>query len=326
MSTATKFSSTGKSKGTNAEMVNLALSAIAVGKGFNPRFDIGDVDTLRKSIAKAGLINPLTVRPTDKKDKYQLVSGHRRFQALTDLGRKECPVIIRTDLDDDGKAKAHAIAENSEDGRTNLTYVEMGSAFVTMQKDNWGPDKIAAETGVAKHTVRRALKIMELDKDVLDMIQSDQLSPTAGLAYAKLDADVQAHINLEEMADPSAHLIRRLAKDASKKMKSEAAEGEGDADVGKKKKGKVGVSWRTPTERNELIQELAHTAFNVKNEDAEYAYDTLEVLYWLRGHGKQIGDLKKAEMKAFIKADNTKWLERLKRDAKAAEKEPKAKK
>lgn len=323
MSNATKYSSKGKKKGSDAEMVILPLSAIKVVKGFNPRFDEGDTNALRASIAKAGLINPPTVRPTDKKDVYQLISGHRRFQALTELGRTESPFIVRTDLDDEAKAKAHAIAENSEDGRTNLTYVELGSSFVAMQKDeSWGPDRIAAETGVAKHTVKRCLKIMELDQDVLDSIQSGDMSPTAGLAFAKLSPDVQAHIDLDALKEPSAHLIKRLAKEAQKKLDATKPDGEGSEEKGDKEAGANKIVWRSATERNAAIQELAHEAS--KSGD-EWAYQTLETLYWLRGHGTKIGDLKKAEMKKLIKSDAGKYMERMKRDATKAEKAAKKK-
>lgn len=307
----------------------LALASIMVVKGFNPREDIGDVSILKNNIAKMGLIAPITVRPTATKGKFQLVSGHRRFQALVELERADVAVIIRTDLEDDITAKAYAVAENSEDGRQNLSYVELGTAFLEMEKEGWGAGRIASESGVAKHTVRRAMDLMKADDEVIQLVRDGRLSPTAAVVYAKLSPEVRAKIDLDTMQDPSRELIKALAIKASKEVDAENKEagGEGDDETKSgKKAGKVGVAWRLPTERNAAIQELAHTAFNKKNVDETWARQALYVLYWVRGHGTKVGDIKATEMDKFIKADNAKYLEKMKADSKKAETKPAAKK
>lgn len=311
-------------KTVDGSMTTLPLSSIVVIKGFNPRQSEGDTDTLRDSIAKRGLINPITVRATSKKDKYQLVSGHRRMKALRELKRDDVAVIIRTDLDDDIKALAYAVAENSEDGRTNLTYIEMGSAFMDMMKEGYKIDRIVSESGVAKHTVRRSLKLMELDDSVIKLVQDGLLSPSAAVFYASLEPSVQAQIDLTGMDDPSRSLIRALAAKATKEL-AKASGADKETKSGKQK-GKVGVAWRSPTERTAAIQELAHTAFNTKNPGASAAREQLQVLYWVRGESKRIGELSSSELTKLIKVDNTKYLEKMKADAKKAEKAPAKKK
>ena len=53
-----------------------------------------DVSTLKKSIEKIGLINPITINNNN-----ELLAGARRFQAVTDLGWKDVPVhIVERDL------------------------------------------------------------------------------------------------------------------------------------------------------------------------------------------------------------------------------------
>jgi len=44
-----------------------------------------NIDDLKKSIKKVGLIHPITVRPSDKKDEYILVAGSRRLRACKSL-------------------------------------------------------------------------------------------------------------------------------------------------------------------------------------------------------------------------------------------------
>ena len=52
------------------------------------------------SIKKNKIIEPLIVRPFSSDGKYEVISGHRRLDALKRLGVKEVPVIIK-DLSDE---------------------------------------------------------------------------------------------------------------------------------------------------------------------------------------------------------------------------------
>lgn len=61
----------------------------------NPRknFDAGKMSSLRKSIDKHGIKNPVTVTPLGK-GAYMLLDGERRFRAAQELGLKKVPTII----------------------------------------------------------------------------------------------------------------------------------------------------------------------------------------------------------------------------------------
>lgn len=306
------FNAHGKKGKENAYTLNIRLDAIKVMGGFNPRGPAHEkeIETLADSIAKNGLIHPPTVRPTKTKGEYELISGHRRYLALKTLGREDALFVVRLDLGEDMEAKAYAVAENSPDGRTDLTYVELGRTFTEFTKAGWGPQKIATKAGIHVATVRRALKLMECPADVLELVDRRILSESAALVYAKLEPAVQNLIPQDKLEGASAHYIKVLATEAQKqlaKASGEAGAGESDGEAaasGGKEKGKSKVNWRSPKERTEVIRELAHIAYNPKNDGAEVARQYLTVLYWIRGHGKQIGDLKKADMDALIKGDN----------------------
>lgn len=303
---AVTFNAMGK-KNANGYVQEIALNDVTVIEGFNPRAseNEAEIDVLAKSIAKQGLIHPPTVRPTAVKGKFELISGHRRFKALKTLGRESAVFTVRLDIADDMDAKAFAVAENSEDGRTNLTYVELGKSFMEMSGKGWGKDLIATKSGVHPATVSRAMKVMELPKEIIELVQKRVLSESAALVYAKLDPAVQNQIDQEKLVGASAHFIKVLAAEAQKKIAAAGGEATGEAaNAGGKKKGKVKINWRSPKERTDVIRQLAHIAFNPKNEGAAEAYTNLKVLYWMRGHGKALGDLSKTEMLAFIKEDN----------------------
>lgn len=57
-------------------------------------FDVDEMERLIKSINEKGILLPLIVEETDKKDKYLICDGERRFKAATELGLKEVPVVI----------------------------------------------------------------------------------------------------------------------------------------------------------------------------------------------------------------------------------------
>src|SRR5690606_16380743 len=179
---------------------------------------------------------------------------------------------------DETEAQAFAVAENSQDGRTDLTYVELGRSFQSMTEKGWGVAKIASKAGVHSMTVRRALALMESPKEILDLVDKGTLSESAALVFAKLDSKVQNILLSADYADKlekaSAHYIKELAKQAQKQIdKASGTEGGSDkeSEAGGKKKGKVKVNWRSPSDRNQVIRELAHIAFNKKNEGAEDA-------------------------------------------------------
>lgn len=323
------FSSKGR-KTDDAWVEEINLENVKVMEGFNPRGEAHEkeIETLADSISKNGLINPPTVRPTKTKGEFELIAGHRRFRALVHNGRTSAPFVVRTDLDEDMTAKAYAVAENSEDGRTSLTYVELGRAFKEFDAQGWGKQKIASAAGVHPMTVGRAMKLMEAPEEVLDLVNRRVLSESAALAFAKLDAAVQNILLSEAFADKlegaSAHYIKELAKQAQKQLKApegEGTEGEGaETEAGGKKKGTVKVNWRTPSERTAVIRELAHLAYNPKNDGADEAREQLATLYWVRGHGEKLGDLSKKDMDTLIKGDNEAYLKAV---AYAADKEAK---
>ena len=64
--------------------------------------DDSDMQQLMESIKEYGVIVPILVRPNPIEGgaKYEIVSGHRRFEACKRLGIEDIPVIVRN-LDDD---------------------------------------------------------------------------------------------------------------------------------------------------------------------------------------------------------------------------------
>lgn len=62
------------------------------------KFDEGEVFSLAKSIALAGILSPITVKASEHSDRYEIIEGNKRFCACRMLGYKEIPsIVIRAD-------------------------------------------------------------------------------------------------------------------------------------------------------------------------------------------------------------------------------------
>ena len=75
----------------------IALSAITVREGFNPRlrFDSAELEQLTQSIRKTGVLQPVLVQPAEVDGEFELVDGERRYRAAFKAGLTESPALIR---------------------------------------------------------------------------------------------------------------------------------------------------------------------------------------------------------------------------------------
>ena len=93
---------------------------------FNPRsnFEENALEDLRQSIAIHGIIQPLTVRKLGR-DKYQLISGERRFRAAQLAGLNDVPAYIR--VANDQTMLEMALVENIQ--REDLNAIEIALSY-----------------------------------------------------------------------------------------------------------------------------------------------------------------------------------------------------
>ena len=85
---------------TTIEQVELKPSQLVPHKN-NIRADVGDVSSLADSLAAQGVLQPLSVVPNGKPDKYVVLAGHRRHAAAKKAKLATVPCIVRHDLADD---------------------------------------------------------------------------------------------------------------------------------------------------------------------------------------------------------------------------------
>ena len=131
----------------------------------NPRRDLGDLTELTESIRKNGIMQNLTVVFDDLQGsgKYLVVIGNRRMEAAKLAGLDMVPCVI-SDMDHKEQI-ATMLMENMQ--RQDLTVYEQAQGFQMMMDLGFKPEEISEKTGFSETTVRRRLKMAEMDPKLL---------------------------------------------------------------------------------------------------------------------------------------------------------------
>ena len=122
-----------------------------------------DLKQLRESIMAVGIIQPLIVRPIKNRKSldgvYELLAGHRRFEAAVKIGLKLVPVIIH-EVDDQG-AMLITVTENLQ--RKDLTALEeAGELKRLLDAGKKDLKAIAGDLGRSPQWVARRAKLIDL--------------------------------------------------------------------------------------------------------------------------------------------------------------------
>lgn len=137
----------------------------------NPRKDLGDLKELADSIKAKGIMQNLTVVARDSGG-YTVIIGHRRTAAAKLAGLTELPCVI-TDMTPAEQVQT-MLLENMQ--RSDLTVYEQAQGFQMMMDFGDTVESISEKTGFSKSTVRRRLKMAELDQNVLKSVSDRQIS------------------------------------------------------------------------------------------------------------------------------------------------------
>lgn len=136
----------------------------------NPRKDIGDVSELAESIKVNGVLQNLTVVPNMVTGEitgdtwqrgYKVIIGHRRLAAAKLAGIETLPCVVVNMSD--REQLSTMLTENMQ--RSDLTVYEQAQGFQMMLDMGDTVEDIAEKSGFSATTVRRRVKLLDLDKD-----------------------------------------------------------------------------------------------------------------------------------------------------------------
>src|ERR687898_139398 len=150
------------------------------------------IDELSRSIKKHGLLQPIIVRPISRG--FEIVAGHRRFQACKLLRWKTIPAMVKDVSDKD--AFEIQLVENIQ--RKTLDPIEEAHAFRLYVRDyGWGGVTYLAETIMkSEQYVSSRIQLLKLPQNVIDKVKSDELKVSHAFELLSLEGE-----SLENMSD-----------------------------------------------------------------------------------------------------------------------------
>lgn len=167
------------------------------------------IKSLEESIKDIGLTTPLVVRP--KKDMFQIISGHHRYRACTNLGFKTIPCIVR-DINDD-LAEKYLIECNVQ--RIKLNPSEYGQILKRYMEIKNSLDLTVAEVamkyGIAPKTLYRYVHVSELTDSLQTQVDWGRINVDVAEVISPLPEDKQERLNELISENEHKHITRKFA-------------------------------------------------------------------------------------------------------------------
>ena len=151
------------------------------------------MEEMIESISEYGVLVPGIARPSNSGEKdYELVVGHRRKYACSELGLKTMPVIIR-DMSDD---EATVVMVDSNIQRENLLPSEKAHAYKMKydamkhqgsKGEKYTADMVGEAAGDSGRTVQRYIRLAALSDALLEYVDNNKIPMIVGekLSYLK---------------------------------------------------------------------------------------------------------------------------------------------
>jgi len=175
-------------------IIELELTSIEVNP-FQPRtsFNEESLRELASSIKELGVIQPITVRKLDF-NKYQLVSGERRFRASKLIGLETIPSYIR--IANDQESLEMALVENIQ--RQDLDPIEIAISYQRLIDEiNITQEQLSDRVGKNRSTIANYLRLLKLDPIIQTGMRDGFVSMGHGRALINVE-DPQTQLDIYE--------------------------------------------------------------------------------------------------------------------------------
>ena len=165
-------------------IIELPIDQIKINP-FQPRtnFEKDKISELANSIEQLGIIQPITVRKTGFKS-YQIISGERRFRAISFLKIKSIPAYIR--IANDQQSLEMALVENIQ--RENLDPIEIALCYQRLIDEIMlTQDQMSVRVGKKRSTISNYLRLLKLDPIIQTGIRDGFISMGHGRTLVSIE-------------------------------------------------------------------------------------------------------------------------------------------
>lgn len=256
-------------KSTQSDKIVGAVSTISIknieANPFQPRtkFEKEALIELSNSIKKLGIIQPITVRKLGY-DKYQLISGERRFRASQIAGLTEIPAFIR--IANDQEMLEMALVENIQ--RENLDAIEVAFSYQKLIEEcNLTQEQLSDRVGKKRSTISNYLRLLKLPAEIQIAIRQNLISMGHARALINID-NKQTQIKLFNIIIDEGLSVRQTEEIVK----------------GKKKKTDAKTSFQAKTSNNNL----SFIKQKIKDDLTEFLKTDIDLKTNTKGKGKLI--------------------------------------
>jgi ParB family chromosome partitioning protein len=251
-------------------IIEIELSSIDMNP-FQPRtyFDEESLRELASSIKELGVIQPITVRKLEG-NKFQLVSGERRFRASKLIGSTTIPAYIR--LANDQEMLEMALVENIQ--RKNLDPIEVALSYQRLIDEiQLTQEDLSIRVGKKRSTVTNYLRLLKLDPILQTGMRDGFISMGHGRAMINVDntedqlaiyekilreklsvrqtEDLVKNLKSGAIAKPKKKIIPSFIKDSLKDL-GDYFGNKVDISVGNNGKGKISIPFNSEEDFNRI--------------------------------------------------------------------------
>jgi ParB family chromosome partitioning protein len=165
-------------------IIDLDLKLIEINP-FQPRsrFNEESLRELASSIRELGVIQPITVRKIEF-NKFQLVSGERRFRASKLIGKVTIPAFIR--IANDQESLEMALVENIQ--RQDLDPIEISLSYQRLIEEIEITQEVLSDrVGKSRSTIANYLRLLKLDPIIQTGMRDRFISMGHGRAIINIE-------------------------------------------------------------------------------------------------------------------------------------------
>ena len=165
-------------------VIELPIDQIKINP-FQPRtnFENDKISELANSIEQLGIIQPITVRKIGFKS-FQIISGERRFRAVSLLKIKSIPAYIR--IANDQQSLEMALVENIQ--RENLDPIEIALCYQRLIDEVMlTQEEMSARVGKKRSTISNYLLLLKLDPIIQTGIRDGFISMGHGKTLVSIE-------------------------------------------------------------------------------------------------------------------------------------------
>ncbi|WP_223558580.1 ParB/RepB/Spo0J family partition protein [Chryseobacterium lathyri] len=188
-------------------------------------FDEKALNELALSIKNLGVIQPITLRKDG--EKFEIISGERRYRASKIAGLPTIPAYIR--LVNDQELLEMALVENIQ--REDLDAIEIALTYQRLLDEiGLTQENLSQRVGKDRSTITNSIRLLRLNPDIQNAIRSGEISAGHGRAIISLESEehqqilfdliIKEKLNVRQ-AEQAATTLKNPKSPAAKKVNTE---------------------------------------------------------------------------------------------------------